>query len=286
MTNPSIAQVTDEILEAFRTGQLAEPLAQTFLHHARHCERWSILNQMVVYLFGYQDAATYKQWQALGRQVKRGSHAFYLMRPNLRLARIVDEDTGEERSVPAGIKGFGWFPVHPFEDTMPILNFAGEVYEVEKQHSTFVAGLPLLQVAEAWGIRVATYNGASRSALGYAVPGQAIGLGVANLSTWAHELVHQAEHQLGKLTARGQDREQEIVAELGGAVLLTVLGHRTEADWGGAYRYIQGYAKAADREGLLHEVLHVTGRMAAAVKHILDTAETLCAGPEEAIACP
>jgi hypothetical protein len=80
---------------------------------------------------------------------------------------------------------------------------------------------------------------------------------------------------LGALTKRGQDREQEIVAELGGAVLLTVLGQRADADWGGAYHYIKSYAKAKDNEGLLREVMQMTSRMAAAVKHILDEAEAL-----------
>jgi hypothetical protein len=77
MTNQAVTQATNEILEAFRTGRLAEPLAQTFLHSGLHCERWSFTNQMLVHLFGFEDAATYKQWQALGRQVKRGSTAFY-----------------------------------------------------------------------------------------------------------------------------------------------------------------------------------------------------------------
>ncbi|MEI2690100.1 MAG: hypothetical protein V9H69_10485 [Anaerolineae bacterium] len=48
------------------------------------------------------------------------------------------------------------------------------------------------------------------------------------------------------------------MAELGGAVLLTVLGQRAEADWGGAYHYIKSYAKAKDGEGLLREVMQVT----------------------------
>jgi hypothetical protein len=271
-----VTQATNEILEAFRTGRLAEPLAQTFLHHGLHCEKWSFTNQMLVHLFGFGDAATYKQWQALGRQVKRGSTAFYLMRPNLKLARVLDEETGEERTVQAGLRGFGWFAVHGLEDTVPIPGFQGQPYDAAVATGrAFVATLPLLDVAKAWGLTVATYHGSEGRGLGYARPGQQIGLGVANLSTWAHELVHQAEHRLGALTKRGQDREQEIVAELGGAVLLTVLGQRAEADWGGAYHYIKSYAKAKDGEGLLREVMHVTGRMAAAVKHILDEAEAL-----------
>lgn len=276
MTNPTVTQATADILEAFRTGKLAQPLAQTFLQHGLHCEKWSFTNQMLVHLFGHKDAATYKQWQGMGRQVKRGSTAFYLMRPNVRLARVVDEETGEERTVQAGLRGFGWFAVHGLEDTVPIPGFQGESYDASVATGrAFVSTLPLLDVANAWDIEVVTYQGHQGRGLGYARPGQQIGLGVANLSTWAHELVHQAEHRLGALTKRGQDREQEIVAELGGAVLLTVLGQPTEADWGGAYRYIKSYAKAKDDEGMLREVMQLTGRMAAAVKHILDEAEAL-----------
>jgi hypothetical protein len=218
MTNPTITQATNEILDAFRTGRLAEPLAQTFLHSGLHCKRWSFTNQMLVHLFGFGDAATYKQWQALGRQVKRGAHAIYLMRANLKLARVTDEETGEERIVQAGLRGFGWFPVHGLEDTLPIPDFQAQPYDAAVASGrAFVSTLPLLNVAEAWGIEVVTYQGHQGRGLGYARPGQQIGLGVANLSTWAHEMVHQAEHRLGSLTKRGQDREQEIVAELGGA---------------------------------------------------------------------
>ena len=275
----AVAQVTAEILQAFRTGRLAEPLAQSFLHHGLHCERWSLNNQMVVHLLGHGDAATYAQWQAMGRHVKRGCKAFYLMRPHALVVHKVDDDTGEERAVQVGIRGFGWFPVHAYEDTVPIPDFPGDVYSLEAltdERKAFVASLPLVEVAQSWGIHVTTYRGRNGGSLGWAIPGMSIGLGVANLSTWTHELVHQAEHRLGTLTlSRGQDRDNEIVAELGGAVLLTLLGHQTDADWGGAYRYIQSYAKAKDGEALLPEVLRVTGRMAAALKLILDTAEAI-----------
>ena len=71
----------------------------------------------------------------------------------------------------------------------------------------------------------------------------------------------------------GQDRENEIVAELGGAVLLTLLGHQqAAADWGGAYRYVCSYARAKDGEALLKEIMRLTNRMAGAVRLILDEA--------------
>jgi antirestriction protein ArdC len=242
-----------------------------------HCQRWSLNNQMVVHLLGHGDAATYKQWQAMGRQVKRGSKAFYLMKPHLVYKTVEDEATGENKRIPAFIKGFGWFPVFGYEHTLPLPDFPGQVYcleQIAEDRRRFVAGLPLVEVAQAWSIHVTTYRARNGGTLGWAIPGRSIGLGVANLSTWAHELVHQAEHRLGALTlGKGQDRDNEIVAELGGAVLLTLLGHQADADWGGAYEYIRSYSKARDGDGLLAEVLRLTGRMAAAVQHILEAAE-------------
>jgi hypothetical protein len=290
--NEQITKVTQEILEAFRTGQLAEPLAQTFLNHGLHCERWSINNQMVVHLLGYQDAATYHHWQEMGRQVKRGSRAFYLMKPHVVYRTIEDELTGEHTRVPAHVKGFGWFPVFAYESTLPLPGFQGEVYCLEtiaQERQAFVAGLPLVEVAEAWGIHVTTYRGQENDAYGWAIPGRSIGLGVTNLSRWAHELVHrsfrspsEAEHRLGRLTVgNGQDRENEIVAELGGAVLLTLLGHKVQADWGGAYRYIRSYANGKDNEGVLREVMRLTNRMAGAVRLILHEAGKLEPRPTE-----
>jgi hypothetical protein len=292
--NEQITEVTQEILEAFRTGQLAEPLAQTFLNHGLHCERWSINKQMVVHLLGYQDAATYDQWRELGRQVKRGSRAFYLMKPHLVYRTVEDELTGERTRIPAYVKGFGWFPVFAYESTLSLPGLQGEVYcfkTIDAERQAYVANLPLVEVAKAWGIHITTYRGQENDAFGWAIPGRSIGLGVANLSTWAHELVHrsfrspsEAEHRLGTLTVgnghlqspvgslRLRGRENEIVAELGGAVLLTVLGHKTGADWGGAYRYIRSYANDKENEGLLREVMRLTNRMAGAVGLILDEA--------------
>ena len=96
----------------------------------------------------FEVGATYKQWQELGRQVKRGSTAIYLMRPNLKLARVTDEETGEERTVQAGLRGFGWFPVHGLEDTVPIPGFQGDAYdEAVAAGRAFVATLPLFAVS-------------------------------------------------------------------------------------------------------------------------------------------
>jgi hypothetical protein len=53
---------------------------------------------------------------------------------------------------------------------------------------------------------VATFNAEGRTRLGSYCPGFSIALGVENLSTWAHELLHAADHRRGTLNrCAGQD---------------------------------------------------------------------------------
>ena len=73
-------------------------------------------------------------------------------------------------------------------------------------------------------------------------------IGVENLATWAHELIHAADDRNGTLKERGQHWLSETVAELGGAVLLYAAGYEREADIGGAWDYISHYAKENDVE--------------------------------------
>jgi len=69
-----------------------------------------------------------------------------------------------------------------------------------------------------------------------------------NLLTWAHEMVHATDHRNGKLTELGRHWRKETVAELGGAVLLQIIGYPHEADLGGCWKYIQSYAEKAGLE--------------------------------------
>ena len=99
-------------------------------------------------------------------------------------------------------------------------------------------------------------------------------LGVENLATWAHELVHAADHRLTKL--QGEKWHKEIVAELGGAVLLECLGMSCDADLGGAFSYIRSYAESAKKD-VVKGCIEVLDRTCECVKLILDTAQSMAA---------
>lgn len=141
--------------------------------------------------------------------------------------------------------------------------------------------LPLIEVAKAWGLGVSCYNGQPGEAQGKYYRGKAIALGVQNLSTFFHELMHAADDRLGNLTEKPLHWRSETVAEFGGAILAKCLGLDYDADLGGAYQYVSRYAKEAGKspESACMDCLD---RLCKAVALVLETAESLASEPADA----
>ena len=260
-------EAANDILEAFqKPNSLPKPLANIFIHRKDEspCRSWTWRNQLIVAIHGYSDARGFRQWEQVGRRVMKGQKAFRILSPVTK--KKVDEKTGEERRIVYGFKGQ---PVFGLEQT------EGEpLPDRDPAMQEWIASLPLIEVAESWGLKVEAFNGSKYGSLGWYRWNSGIALGVKNLSTWTHELVHAADFRNGNLQKLGPHWRSETVAELGGAVLLRILGYDHDADLGGCWDYIQWYAK---KEGL--EVLDACGKVLTrtcdAVGLILDTAEEL-----------
>lgn len=275
-------QAANRILDTFKAGNLPAALAPIFIRRADDvpCRRWSWSNQILTALAGTSDARGFRQWLDAGRAVRKGSRAFQILGPVTVKREERDAETGETRERMA-LVGFKSIPVFRLEET-DIIDEArwAAASKAEAESQRFIDGLPLVSVARAWGLNVETYNGAGASALGwYSSGGRSIALGVKNLSTWAHELIHAADDRCiaGGLRP-GQRADQEIVAELGGAVLLECLGQHEAADVGGAWRYIDSYANR-DHVAPLTYCERLLKRVCEAVTLILDTAADLAAAP-------
>ena len=261
-------QVAAKIVEAFESGNLTEPLAQVYITRASSVPMatWSYLNLFTVLIAGCSDARGYKQWLKVGRKVKPGQKAAaYILVP---LFGKKEEETrsGDTREVKFiyGFKGVAVFDIAQTE---------GDPIEQDDSVTNLVDSLPLVEVAHEFGLELVPYNGENKGYAGFYSPSaNKIGLGVENLSTWAHELVHAADDRAGNLKERGQHYASETVAELGGAVLLKLLGHDEAADLGGAWAYISSYAKRAGKDPvkICGEVI---GRVCEALDLILETAE-------------
>lgn len=221
---------------------------------------------MLCALAGTADARGYEQWKKVNRFVRRGAKAVWILAPRMRKVIDTEEDGSEiERTI---LFGFRSVPVFRVEDTD-----GDPLPESDDQYEQWVKNLPLVEVAEAWGISVGTYTNEGDRPLGLyraRASEKAILLGSENLSTWTHELVHAADHRLhGLPTERAY---AEVVAELGSAVLLECLSAESDKDLGGAYRYIQHYAESQGMS-LVKACLQVLDRVCASVSLILDTAE-------------
>lgn len=264
-------ETAQRIVEAFREpGQLPKALAPIFIRRKDNipCRQWSYFNQLAVVLAGTTDARGIRQWNQAGRKVKKGSTALWILAPCTKRIAEPGEKSDEEkhRVVLYGFRSVAVFAVEDTEgDPLP---------EPDPKYAEWVRELPLLQVAEAWGVNVDTYSHRGNNPLGYyrfaASGDQAIRLGVENLSTWCHELVHAADRKLTNLD--GEAWRREVVAELGGAVLLECLGMTHDADLGGAFGYIEAYTKTADKD-VVKACIEVLDRVCHCVKLILDTAE-------------
>jgi len=118
--NPRIKEAMDTLLKMFDEENLEKVARAVFRSEGSSipADKWSFLNRILMYLHNTEDARGFRQWQQVGRYVKKGSKAFYIIAPVTR--KITAEknlESGEmvreERTVLAGFKGI---PVFRIED--------------------------------------------------------------------------------------------------------------------------------------------------------------------------
>lgn len=264
--------VATRILSAFEAGELPKALAHVFIMGSPDseipCHRWSWSNRLMVALMGFDDARGFKQWKTAGRSVKKGEKAFPILVPLMK--KFIETDPSGEETSKSIIYGFKSAAVFGLEQT------EGEPLNTgDSRLDNWVASLPMIEVAKSWGITVKAIDGKGSRFAGQYDKRGSITLCVENLSTWAHELIHAADDRniAGGLKG-GQRLDQEVVAELGGAILLELLGFETEADRGGCWEYVQSYAKQHNKEAL-SVCQSLLNRTCEAVALILATAESI-----------
>ena len=262
--------VANRILESFQDPDtLPKALSLLFIHRKDEVpsRNWSWHNQLLVAMCGTTDARGIRQWNKAGRRIKKGAKAIWILAPWTK--RITEENDHGEEVLRDVLIGFRSVPVFSVNDTE-----GDELPTEDSANQEWIHSLPLVEVAHAWEIHVDTYSFKPGAPLGYFAVrphNQTIVLGVENIATWAHELVHAADYRVTGL--KGSRPYKEIVAEFGSAVLLEMLDKSHEADLGGAYDYIARYAEEAN-QSVVKACIHVLDRVCNCVKLILDTAET------------
>jgi hypothetical protein len=263
-------EIGAQIVERFKNpAGLPAPLANVFIRRkdASPCRAWSWRNQFLVAIAGYSEARGYRQWQEVGRHVVKGQKAIYILAPCTKKV-----EGGNEKGEPeerTAVYGFRSVAVFGYEQT------DGQPLPGDEENAEWIKSLPLLDVADSWGIQITTYDGAEHSMHGYFAPSRnLIALGLKSVSTWCHELCHVADHKNVGGLKPGQRVDQETVAQLGSAVLLTALEMPVEADLGKTWEYIEHYAAKEKRE-VVDVCVELLDRTCKAVDLILKTAESM-----------
>jgi len=237
------------LLGMFESGDLPEAIARTLIRPkdgaARPCDRWSLGNRLLMLAAGTEDARGYRQWQEVGRPVKKGAKAIYIFAPVTKKVtrKVTDPETGEEREEEKTVVvGFRHVPVFRYEDTdgkpLPEPDYAPPEPP------------PLRDVARAFGVQEIRYEPARREGCYgfYAwTGGKRIVLHSHDVLTWFHELGHAVHHSFRPLKG-GQVPEQEIVAEVFAAtmcVLFGVPGHLRNA-----WEYVKAYTSQDPQQAL------------------------------------
>ena len=277
MRQDRVGAIVQTLLRMWETGEMPAAVAAVTLRRrfGRPCDRWSLGNRLILWAHRTEDARGYRQWQEVGRHVKRGAKAIWIVAPITRTVKKIIEEidpaTGEiiqreqEKTV---LVGFRPVPVFRIEDT------EGRPLPEEDYRPAQLP--PLFDVARAWGIDVRWAPAPDPNVYGCYVPGaNRIELYTHDPGTFWHELAHAAHSRFRTLQG-GQVPEQEIVAETVAAALAIMYGHPGRI--ARAREYVAAYANLPPQQAA-RAVMKVVQEIEQVLSLILDTADRLAAQP-------
>ncbi len=220
-----------KVLQQFKSGDLSPitRVARLRLSEEAPANNWSFANRVLAYVqSGELDCRGYRQWEQVGRLVKKGERAVYILRPVMERMRKEDSEELEEKYTCIGFS------------TVPV--FAASTTEGSCQLAAYIPVKypPLYQVAQKMGISV-EYVPVSSDKLGDCqIDGSKIRLGSHDTRIFFHELAHAIHAKIDGELKPGQQQTQETVAEFTAAVLMDLYGF--EDTTGNAWNYISGYS--------------------------------------------
>jgi len=234
------------ILHEFQQGTIPEAIALAMFPGADiPSAKWSLLNRLLMVLAGTGDARGIKQWNQVGRRVKKGAKSFRIFAPRFirvkskELSKSTEDEDQEPAATPETQEkkriGFLLIPVFRVEDT------DGESLTYE---ALDVPDLPLMEVARAWGLEIKAIPGNTRFYGCFNAATGKISLASPEEKVFFHELAHAAHSRSGLLEGN-VCWQREIVAELSAAVLCRVCGRQPDENLGESFGYLKEQAEKA-----------------------------------------
>ena len=250
------ADVLAGVIEKFQNGEIGPVIARA-RNPRRICPSasWSLLNLLTIIAAGTEDARGFQQWNKVGRRVKKGSKAIYILAPMVHKSKDKDgkEVLGEDGKPKSFISGFRSVPVFRFEDTEGDPLPQGEALPE-------LPPFPLLEVAEAAGVEVKN-TFAKGGALGWYSPGSnAITMASPEAMVFFHELGHAIHHKVcPEKVGKNYDYDLgEVVAETSAEAMAVMIGYQDFSQFSGSsWRYIQRYGEKHGEETPVKAIMKV-----------------------------
>ncbi len=263
--NPKIKEAMDTLLKMFDEENLEKVARAVLRGDSIPSDKWSFLNRILMYLNDTEDARGFRQWQEVGRYVKKGSRAFYIIAPLTRKITAEKslesgETVREEKTVLAGFKGI---PVFRIEDTdgAPMIR---EEYQVN-------IPCEFNSIIKELGLRVQPVRFCGAAYGSYNLINKEIRLASPEIEVFLHELSHAVDDRLTGLKP-GQENDQEVTAEFSAAVIAHLMGYRIPL--GNVREYIEEYS--------FRELMNCLGRIEKVVSYII---ERTTAGLKQPVVC-
>jgi antirestriction protein ArdC len=284
-----VRKTLEGLVRLFESGEAPAAIARSSLPSPSiPASEWSLSNRLLLWIEGTGDARGFRQWEQVGRHVRKGATAIYILAPTLKTqdsnpkmpvvdscgARASRENDPQATSTPDKrqesnttkrqiLCGFRAVPVFRFEDT------DGQALQ---------AGLeppqppPLMDVAKAWALDV-RYIGYTGLYLGYyrhnSDRAPELSLATHDQQVFFHELAHAAQYRVLSDLKPHQKLRKEITAELAASVLMRLCG-TSPANDGASFKYIQAFCDkngkslsktlwglVADTEQIINAILSV-----------------------------
>ena len=263
-----IQNVVDTLITMFHSNSFPEQIATTIIKREEGdtipADSWSFANRLLMAAQGTQDARGYKQWQEVGRYVKKGSKAIHIFAPLTKKIKEKDESTGEETEK-IFLVGFRPVCVFRYEDT------EGEpLADINYRPKTFP---PFFDVAKKLGL-IVEYQPLRGNYLGrYTSSTETIELCSSDAHVYYHELSHAVARQNKFPSHTGNDKNAaEIVAEFSSCVLCELSGISGYQFQG--YEYIKHYCGTSDKpETILKKIMGLLNDVEKIVSIVLNATE-------------
>lgn len=258
-----IKNAVKSLMKMFQTAEFPAQLTQTIIRRNAEdiipSDSWSLGNRTLMLSQNTADARGYQQWQAVDRNVIKGSKAIYIFAPLTKKIKDKDKETGDETDKVI-LYGFRPIPVFRYEDTegepLPEFDYKPKTYP------------NFFDVAEKLNLKV-EYRPMQENFLGrYTPKNKTIQLCSQDANVYYHELAHAVHNTFFNL-ATDKDKS-EIVAEFSACVLSELTGVSGYEFQG--YEYIKKYCGGEDKpESVLKKIMGVLNDVEKIVGIILDT---------------